>query len=212
MKSFKNLFILLLALFISFTAWNISKAETAPVKKETVPSPAPAPEIKKQVTQPDIAKEQPAGAKGGLCDCLKGAIDSIQKSYVSLEEDEWPTAIKTTKDTISTITALSKTCACPETVAYQKIAEAYLKYAEGGNHLDGADEPDCPYATKLYSDAITLLETYIPKITNPAVKENAEDVKGYVKEEKEFVDEECNGTQPQERPKGAGESKEKKKQ
>ena len=211
MKSSKNLLIILLALLISFSVKNVSFAETAPAKKAVTPSPAPAAVVKKQVTQTETPKEQAVEVKkSGLCDCLKGAIDSIQKAYLSIEEDEWPTAIKTTKDAISAINTVSKTCACPETVAYEKIAEAYLKYAEGGNHLDGAEEPDCPYATKLYSDAITLLETYVPKITNPAVKENSEDVKGYVKEEKEFVDEECGGAQPQEKSKGAGETKEKK--
>ena len=201
MKFVKNLFVVLLALFISFLTWNISLAQVAPPKKE-------APVVKNQVAPTDTPK---AVEKSNLCDCLKGAIDAIQKSYVSLEEDEWPAAIKTTKDAINTISTLAKTCACPETVAYQKLTEAYLKYAEGGNHLDGAEEPNCPYATKLYSDAIVLLDTYIPKITNATVKENAEDVKEYVKEEKEFVDEECSGAQAEEKPKGpGGESKEKK--
>ena len=209
MKSSKNLLIILLALLISFSVKSVSFAEATPAKKVVAPQPAPTATVKKQVTQTETPKEQVAAVKSGLCDCLKSAIDSIQKAYVSIEEDEWPTAIKTTKDAISTINTLSKTCACPETVAYEKIAEAYLKYAEGGNHLDGAEEPNCPYATKLYSDAIILLETYIPKITNPAVKENSEDVKGYVKEEKEFVDEECGGAQPQEKSNGAGETKKK---
>src|SRR3989338_8368754 len=199
MKSPKNLLTVLLALFISFSIQSISFAETAPAVKK----PQAAPVIKKQVAQPEAAQ---GTATSGICGCLKGAIDSIQKAYVSLEEDEWPAAIKATKDAIAAINTVSKDCACPETIAYQKIAEAYLKYAEGGNHLDGAEEPNCPYATKLYSDAITLLETYIPKITNLAVKENAEDIKGYVKEEKEFVDEECGGAQSKskEEPKSAG--------
>jgi len=211
MKSVKTQLVILLVLLISFSVKNFSFAETAPVKKNVPSQPAPSPTIKKQVIQSDKPKEQTAEVKDGLCDCLKGAIDAIHKAYASLEEDEWPTAIKTTKDSITTINTLSKTCICPETIAYQKIAEAYLKYAEGGNHLDGAEEPNCLYATKLYSDAIILLEAYIPKVTNTAVKENARDVQGYVKEEKEFVDEECNGTQSQEKSKGAGESKEKKK-
>ena len=196
MKSPGNLCIVLLALLLNFSVQNISLAETAPTKKE--------------ITKADT-KEQVGEIKASLCDCLKGAIDAIQKSYVSLEEDEWPAAIKATKDAINTISALSKTCACPETVAYQNIADAYLKYAEGGNHLDGAEEPNCPYATKLYSDAITLFETYIPKISNTTVKGNAEDIKEYVKEEKEFVDEECGGAKTEEKPKGAGETKQQKK-
>ena len=200
MKSPKNLLVILLALLISLLVSKFSFAETAPPAKDTT--------VKKQVIDP--SKEQAVEAKGGICDCLKGAVDSIQKAYVSLEEDEWPAAIKTTKDAISTINTVAKTCACPETMAYQKIAEAYLKYAEGGNHLDGADEPDCPYATKLYSDAIILLDAYISQITNPAVQENAKDVEGYVKEEKEFVDEECGGAKSQEKSKGAKGTKEKK--
>ena len=194
MKSAKNPFAILLALLISLLVNNFSFAQTAPVKKN-VPAPTPT------------TKEQVAEVKDGLCGCLKGAIDAIQKSYVSLEEDEWPAAIKITKDTITIINTLSKTCACPETVAYQKVSEAYLKYAEGGNHLDGAEEPDCPFATMLYSDAITLLDTYIPKISNATVKANAEDIKGYVKEEKEFVDEECGGTKSQGTSTSSGEAK-----
>ena len=117
MKSPKILLIIFLALFINFSIRNFSFAETAPPKKDTT--------VKKQVVQSDTPKEQAVEVKSGICDCLKGAIDAIQKSYVSLEEDEWPAAIKTTKDAISTITTLSKTCACPETVAYEKIAGAY---------------------------------------------------------------------------------------
>ena len=217
MKSSKSLLIVLLAVFISFSIQNISFAETAPVKKNVPSKPAPQAAVKKQVV-PDAPKEQApkeqtAGVKDGLCGCLKGAIDAIQKAYISLEEDEWQAAIKTTKDTINTINTLSKTCACPETVAYQKVAEAYLKYAEGGNHLDGAEEPNCPFATKLYSDAIVLLDAYIPKISNAVIKENAEDIRGYVKEEKEFVDEECSGAgaKTKEKSTGAGESKDKEK-
>ncbi len=191
MKSVKNLLVVLLALFISFSAWNISSAQTAPVKKDITVA---------------------AQVKGGLCDCLKGASNVLADSFQKLEEDEWNVAIKAIKGAINTINTIAKTCACPEIIAYQNIAEAYLKYAQGGNHLDGAEEPDCPYATKLYSDAITLLEKYIPQITNPAIKENAEDIKGYLKEEKEFVDQECNGTQSQEKSKGAGESNKEKKQ
>ncbi len=226
MKSLKNLLTVLLALFISFLIQSISFAETVPpitvkkdvmskpvlpatVKKNVVPKSESSSTIKKQVIQNNTSEEGSA-INSGLCACFKEAeaINVIQKSYVSLQEDEWPAAIKTTKDAINTINTLWKNCACPETIAYQKIAEAYLKYAEGGDHLDGAGEPNCPFATKLYSDAITLLDNYIPKISNPAVKENAEDIKGYVQEEKEFVDEECNGTQSQEKSKGA--SKEKK--
>src|SRR3989338_5310466 len=114
MKSVKNLLIVLLIFFVSSVA-NVSFAQTGSApKKEAAPSQG----------------------TGGICDCLKGAIDSIQKAYVSLEEDEWPTAIKATKDAITSINTITKNCACPETIAYQKIAEAYLKYAEGENHLD----------------------------------------------------------------------------
>ncbi len=192
MKSLKNLLIVLLALLISFSVKSFSFAETAPVKKEV--------SVKKQVTQ------------SPLCDCLKVAIDSIQKAYVTIEEDEWPAAIKTIKATIATIDALSKTCACPEIKAYQEIAKAYLEYAEGSDRFDGADEPDCLYVKKRYSDAISLLNKYIPEITDPAVQENAKGVKEDAEEEERFVEEECGETQPQEESKGAGETtKEKKK-
>ena len=205
MRSIKNAMIVLVIFLVS-SINNYSSAETAPdVKPDMAVQQAPA--VKKQIVQPGADVKD---IKNGICDCLKGTIDAIQKAYVSLEEDEWPAAIKSTKDAIAVINTVSKDCTCPETQAYQKIAEAYLKYAEGGSHLDGAEEPDCPYATKLYSDAITLLETFIPKITNSAVKENAEDIKGYVKEEKEFVDEECGSAQKQESPKGVEGTKEKK--
>ena len=200
MKSPKNLLVVLLALFICFSIQNISSAQTAPPKKD--------PAVKKQVIESDKPKEQPA--KGGLCDCLKGAGDVLAGVFQKLEEEDWNTGIKAAKDAINTINTVAKTCACPEIIAYQKIAEAYLSYAEGGNHLDSAEEPDCPKATKLYSGAIGLFEKYVPQITNPAIRENAKDIEGYVKEEKEFVDEECNGTQSQEKSKGAGETKEKK--
>ena len=200
MKFIKNALIVLVIFLVS-SINNYSSAQTAPAAM--TPQAVPAGTDKK----PE-ATSQPV-PKSGICDCLKGAIDAIQKSYVSLEEDEWPSAIKVTKDVINTINTLSKTCACPEIIAYQKIADAYLKYAEGGNHLDGAGEPNCPYATKLYSDAIALLENYIPKISNATIKGNAEDVKEYVKEEKEFVDEECGGAQSKskEEPKSAGTKK-----
>ena len=203
MKSVKNLIIILIIFMVSGVC-NYSYAQTAPATMTNMTAQVAPAEKKLDAVQ------QPTEAKSGLCACLKGAMDAIQKAYVSIEEDEWPTAIKSTKDAISTIGTVSKTCTCPETIAYQKVAEAYLKYAEGGNHLDGAEEPDCPYATKLYSDAITLLDAYIPKITNAAVKGNAEDIQSYVKEEKEFVDEECGGTQTKESSNSAAETKEKK--
>ena len=137
-----------------------------------------------------------------VCDCLKPAIDAIQKAYTSLEEDEWPAAIKTSKDTIDIVSNLAKVCKCPEITSYQKVSEAFSKYAEGGNHLDGVDEPNCPYALKLYSAAAALLKEAIPNITNVQVKENAENTNDYVTEELEFVKNECNSV---------GESKQNKK-
>ena len=130
-------------------------------------------------------------AQKASCPCAKPAIDSIQKAYTTVEEDEWGKAIKACKDAIASISNLAKTCKCPEVDAYRKVAEAFLKYAEGGNHLDGADEPNCPFALKLYTDAISLLKDAIPNISNEAVIQNANNIQEYAKEEQQFVKDEC---------------------
>ena len=164
----------------------------------------PQAEIKKG-EEPTITKEQ-MERKGGLCACLQPAIDVVQKAYTSLEEDEWPTAIKICKDAITLVKNLSLTCKCPEIESYKKLSEAYLKYAEGGNHLDGAETPNCPYAKKLYSDGIKLIDESLSKVTRAEVKAGAGNIREYLEEEQQFVDEECGETQ-ESKPQGAGESK-----
>lgn len=175
--------IVILTLFIFSN--NSSFAQTQ--KPEQPPSQA--------APQADL-QARGAGQKTTECICLKPAVDAIQKAYTSLEEDEWPGAIKICKDTIEAIKTLSKTCKCPDVAVYQKTAEAFLKYAEGGNHLDGADEPDCAYALKLYDEAINSLKDSLPKITNAQVKENAKSIWEYAQEEQQFVKDECQGSQP----------------
>ena len=150
-----------------------------------------------QLAQAEAAKAAPEAAvkakkaDEGPCDCLSPVIKATQDTYNKLEEDEWPACIKAAKDTIALIKKTSEDCACPELIAYRNIAEAYLKYAEGGNHLDNDDETDCPYATKTYGEGIKQLKTYIPKVTDKAVQTNAGYIQEYMEEEKEFVDEEC---------------------
>lgn len=129
--------------------------------------------------------------KASGCNCLQPASDAVQKAYVSIEEDEWVKAIKTCKDSISAIKTLSKTCKCPEVAEYQKIVEAFSKYAEGGNHLDGAEKPNCPYALKLYDDATAILKDSIEKVSEEKVKTNAKNILEYAKEEQQFVKDEC---------------------
>ena len=191
MRSIKNVLIVLLMFLIS--AVNYSSAETAPAAMTDMTAQAAPAAVKKQVAQPATAP-QVAEVKSGICDCLKGAIDAIQKAYVSLEEDEWPAAIKSTKDAITTINTVSKNCTCPETIAYGKLGEAYLKYAEGGNHLDGAEEPNCPVALKLYADAIKMLDESIQKVSDEKIKSNAKNIKEYAVEEEQFVKDECQKT------------------
>ncbi len=165
--------------------------QVVPVEpKPQVPSTAPANVPAADSKQADL-KAQKTQEKVDECPCLKPAIEAVQKAYSSLEEDEWPGAIKICKDTIELIKILSKTCKCPEVASYQKITEAFLKYAEGGNHLDGADEPNCPFALKLYTDAIAFLKESTPKITNQEVKTNATNIQEYAEEELQFVKDEC---------------------
>ncbi len=129
--------------------------------------------------------------EGGACACLKPGIDAIQKAYASLEEDEWPKAIGECKNTIASISALSKSCTCPEIAAYKAISDSFLKYAEGGNHLDSADDPDCPYALKTYSASIAGLKDSLEKITDKDVKTSVKNILEYAQEEELFVKDEC---------------------
>ncbi len=165
---------LLLSFLVLFSSVNASFAQTE--KKEEAPKPD--------------AMSAPADKAEG-CPCLKPAVEQIQKVYNSLEEDEWTQAESSAKNAQSSIKTLSATCKCPEVSAYQKVADAYLKYAQGGNHLDGADEPNCPFALKLYADAISALKEAIPSITNVDVKNNASNILDYAEEEQQFVKDEC---------------------
>ncbi|GEM_PF-7118037 len=144
---------------------------------------------KKQQKKPTQPQAQPV--EGGACACLKPAIDAIQKAYSSLEEDEWPKAIGECKNTIATINNLAQSCTCEEINAYKSTADAFLKYAEGGNHLDGADEPDCPYALKTYSASISGLQGAKDKILDKNVKTSVKNILEYAQEEELFVKDEC---------------------
>lgn len=133
--------------------------------------------------------------KTSECACAAPAIDALKKSYQSDEEDEWTVAIKIGKETVSKINILAKTCKCPEIQAYQKVADAFLKYAEAGNYLDSTEEPDCDFALKSYDKIISILEEVIPKIVDATLKENAKNIQSYAKEEQAFVKDECQETE-----------------
>ncbi len=168
---------LLVIVSIIFYLGNVSFAqEVAPVQKD--------------------AKLMEKKAKKADCVCAKPAVDLIKKAYASVEEDEWKKAIAVCKGTITSINNLSKTCKCPEMAVYKKIAEAFLKYSLGGDHLDGADEPDCNLAKGLYGDSIKFLEEALPNTENEKIREYARAVLDYAKEEQAFVKDECQ-VQPQ---------------
>jgi hypothetical protein len=157
----------------------------------------PAPAVKPKAAAAPAKPEAVIKAKvDDLCACAKPAADALNKAYTALEEDEWTNAETTTKNAIASIKSQSQSCKCPELASYQKIADAYLKYAQGGNHLDGADQPNCPYALKLYADAIALLKEAIPSLTNAEVKANATNIQDYADEELQFVKDECEDTKP----------------
>ena len=139
----------------------------------------------------DRKNQKKQTTEGNVCACLKPGTEAIQKAYASLEEDEWPKAITECKNTITVISSLSKTCTCNEVNAYKTAADSFLKYAEGGNHLDGADEPDCPYALKTYSSSISGLKDILEKITDKDVKTSVKNILEYAQEEELFVKDEC---------------------
>lgn len=127
----------------------------------------------------------------GKCACAESAVEALGKAYISLEEDEWPDAIKVCTDALTKVKELEKSCQCPELPAYKDIATAYISYAQGGNILDGENDIDCAKATKLYNDAISLLAAAIPKVQNEKVKHEATSINEYCEEENEFVKDEC---------------------
>lgn len=155
---------------------------------------------------PTVGKEVELQAKTALktseCACAAPLVEALKKTYQSDEEDEWTVAIKIGKDTVTKINALAKTCKCPEIQIYQKVAEAFLKYAEAGNYLDGTEEPDCDFALKSYDKIIALLEESILKIPDVTLKENAKSIQSYAREEHAFVKDECQeseGTKPKQK-------------
>lgn len=161
-----------------------SKAQTQnpPQKVEQKQAKPEATNVQiKTVTSKEITK----------CACHMPAVEAIQKSYVSLEEDEWPAAIKSCTNALTAITTLQKTCKCPEVNDYKNVAQAFLNYAKGGNHLDGEEDPNCELVTKLYTESIKLLEETLPKLKDEKLKENVQNIRDYSKEELEFVKDEC---------------------
>ena len=179
---------LLIILFL-FTLGNAAAFAQVTAQPKQTQTPAPQTDLQAGSTQGTQQTKKP-----DECACLQPAVDAVQKAYTSVEEDEWAAAIKTCKETIESVKTLSKTCRCPEVAYYQKILNAYLKYAEGGSHLDGTDEPNCPYALKLYDEALILLKESIPKITSLEVKTNAKSIQEYAEEEQQFVKDECTDT------------------
>ncbi len=183
----KNLLFTLVfsALLFTTNTGNISIAQEAkPV--EIKPEPAMT---EQAMTEQGMAEPEKKADSG--CTCLKPATDAVEKSYGSVEEDEWEKAIKACKDSVVAIKNLAKTCKCPEVAEYQKIIEAFQKYAEGGSHLDGAEQPDCPFALGLYASTIKSLNESIAKISDEKIKEYATNIKEYAEEEEEFVKSEC---------------------
>ncbi len=183
---------------------NFSIAKAVDVKPQSSPAlvkPASSPAVvAKPVASPVASQAAAQKPASDQCICAKPAADALNKAYTALEEDEWTSAETTTKNAITSIKSLSQTCKCPELVNYQKVAEAYLKYAQGGNHLDGADQPNCPFALKLYSDALSLFKEAIPGISNVEVKTNASNIQDYADEELQFVKDECEDTKPTPQP------------
>lgn len=185
----RNLLFIFIVSVLLFTANKLTLAQE-PAKPEAMTEAAPAAMTE---VAPVEAMAEPEKKADPACACLKPAIDAVEKAYGSVEEDEWEKAIKTCKDSVTSIKTLSKTCKCPELPEYQKTAEAFQKYAEGGSHLDGAEEPNCPFALKLYSETIKSLGESASKISDAKVKEYAGNVKDYAEEEEEFVKSECTG-------------------
>lgn len=195
----------LISLIVSFTTCNVSFAQVQNTKQKSLPAlgkpqatpqpqaTKPQAEVKKQEsTSPTPqAQVQEQGKNTAVCNCQKPVSDIIDKSYVSLEEDEWPAAIKICTDALITVKNLSNTCTCLDAPLYKSIAQAFLNYAKGGDILDGEKDPNCQAANKLYTDAIKLLDEALPKIKDTKLKSNVESIRDYCKEELDFVKDEC---------------------
>ena len=176
---------LLCLMFIILCSLSFAKAQSPiPSQAQVTPQASPV------QSSPGVTQEQ-TKQKTPECACAKPARDTLQVAYTSLGEEGWDVAIRDSKQAVESIKVLSKTCKCTEVADYQNSANAFLKYAEGGDHLDRADNPNCSYALKLYDEAISLLKDSIPKITNAEVKANAKSILEGTKEEREFVEDEC---------------------
>lgn len=178
------------SIIVFFLECNVSFAQTQNTgimpATETV---KPVQEVKKQESKPT----SPAAKDTSVCNCQKPVLDIIDKAYLSLEEDEWSSAIKVCTDAVNTVKNLAVTCTCLDAPLYKAVAQAFLNYAKGGDILDGEKEPDCTLANKLYTDAIKSLEESVPKIKDVKLKTNVESIRDYCKEELEFVKDECSG-------------------
>lgn len=183
-KFMRSLFskLLVLALLLTFT----SKLLAEEAKKEEAKQAAP--------TKEATLKEK----KASPCNCLDtkdfSVTNTVAKAYRSVEEDEWKKAIQACKDAVTSIKEHEKKCKCDEVPEYRKIVEAFQKYAEGGEHLDSAEEPDCPFALKVYDEAIKKLGESIPKIFDEKTRKDATNIKEYAQEERQFVQDECSST------------------
>ena len=202
--------IILSLLILSFTACNISFAQTTgtpakPTPQKGIKEQAKTQEAKTQIPKQAQTKTPEATPKQEIklqevttkespaCNCEKLVLDAINKAYVAIEEDEWAAAIKVCTDALNTVKNLSNTCKCLDTATFKNIAQAFLDYAKGGDILDGEKEPDCEAANKLYTETIKLLGEALPKIKDAKLKENAGNITDYSKEELEFVKDECSG-------------------
>ena len=161
-----------------------------PPKEEV--NQAPAPVAQEETLKEKASPQAPAqAAKPEACNCEKPAVEALDKTYVSLEEDEWAGAIKVSTDALNLVKNLSMTCTCPVISVYQDVAQGFLNYATGGSILDSEEEINCPKAKKLYEDALKLFDAALPKIADENLKKKVKDIRDYAQEEKEFVDDEC---------------------
>lgn len=200
--SFRKMFILSIVsaalLFNHAFAQDTIKKDVKDAAKEIKEVPKNVKEAAKEVTKDtkEGAKEVIKDAKeavkpSGPCDCAKPGIEAVQKSYDSLEEDDWTNAIKVCKDAQKNVEGLKKTCKCPELDSYGKVAVAYENYATATNELDNSEKIDCPKVIKLYEGAIKLLDEAVSKISDDTVKEQIGDIKEYSEEELEYAKDEC---------------------
>ena len=139
-------------------------------------------------------KASGAGEKKQLAckKCLGLGDQILLDTYLAVEEEDWNSGIKTCEEGINAINDLSQRCgACPEPQEYIKVIGAFRKYAEGGIHLDGAEEPKCSFAIQLFTDTINDLESSLQTISSQQAKFKIKNIRDYAKEEKQFVSDEC---------------------